>query len=78
MFDGGNGDFESVMEGVNGGSVGCGSYTSCDYNNWCNSPPSCTNITEERVVFGLLGGNFIWRKSVIAIGEFNVLNDNIG
>jgi hypothetical protein len=66
------------MEGVYRGGVDCGSGTNCDYNNRRNIPPSCTNIMEERVEFGLFGGKFIKGESVIAIGEFNVLIDNIG
>jgi hypothetical protein len=59
MFDGGNGDFKSIMERVYSREVGCGSGTSSDDNNRYNIPSSGTNIIEERVVFGaiVLGKN---------------------
>jgi hypothetical protein len=78
MFDGGDGYFKGIMERVYRGDVGCGSSTSCDVNNRHNILASGLNIVEERVAFGLFGGNSVRRESVIAIGEFNVLNENIG
>jgi hypothetical protein len=78
MFDGGDGYFKGIMEWVYRGDVGCGSGTSCDDNNGRNIPASSSNIIVERVVFGLFGGNSVKRESVIAVGEFNVLNENIG
>jgi hypothetical protein len=78
MFDGGDGYFKGIMERVYRGDVGCGSGTSCDDNNGRNIPASSSNIIVERVVFGLFGGNSVKRESVIAVGEFNVLNENIG
>jgi hypothetical protein len=77
MCDGGDGYFKSIMERGYRGNVGCGSGTSCDYYNRRNIPTFGMNIIEKRVIFGLFGGNFIKRESVIAISEFNVLNNNI-
>jgi hypothetical protein len=64
MFNGRNGYLKGIMERFYGGDVGCDSDTSSDYNNRCNILASSTNI--------------IRRESIIAVGEFNVLNDNIG
>jgi hypothetical protein len=67
--------FESMFDGRD---VGCGSGPSYDDNNRHNIPAPGSNIVEERVVFGLFGGNSVKRESLITIGEFNVLNENIG